>query len=99
MVSVEMVSLLRILAGQKGLSLDVPEGGVSVTELLALVAEAVPSLRPYLMGTEGKPNLQSRVSVAVNGEIKGADGRVMDGDSVILMVPSTGGSNKGVLAS
>lgn len=91
MARVELVSLLQIVAGLKCVDVEIPQEGTSVIRLLESVIRVVPELRDYIMDQGTYPNLQSRIAVVVNGEIVTADSRVYDGDSVILMVPSTGG--------
>ena len=84
-VTLKLFAALREAAGASDLNLDFAGEQVTVAEVRARVAEALPALRPML----------ETVAVAVNEEYtRSGEQQVRDGDVVALIPPIAGGAEE-----
>ena len=91
-VDVKYFSNVRVLTGESGLTLELPDGS-SVRDLLIIVAARYgDELSEYLFTDEG--GLHSHVVVILNGRgagvLEGLDTTLNDGDRVAIL-PTIGG--------
>jgi len=92
-MQVNLYATFRLLAGEKSLYIDLPEGA-TVRELITAVVERLPVLRTHWLSDNGE--LHAHVHIFVNGEDvqnlpDGLDTRLPANATVDCLPPVAGG--------